>query len=218
MSLLWEASAFLLLCSLPLHGAGGLASSRLLLAPTASPFFNLSFSLSLSLLILILLEVLGVLHASSRSLLWRLFLALDLVLLVVILPYVQITTILRHKLPLPASAARPVAAGPLLLWLWLFYKMGQPFPLLAEESLCLCLSRAGMIGVSVTAAMSGVGAVSGPASSLSRLLHTVSDEELHSAERKLTSALHVALAHRSRLRELEQLEVIPRSSPACQIA
>ncbi|KAL1515811.1 hypothetical protein AB1Y20_002427 [Prymnesium parvum] len=215
MALAVEAAAFICLCSLPLYRAGAFAYTMLMPSTAARQLFAMSFTLSVSLLLLILLEVLGVLTSASRSLLWRVCLGLDLVLLVAVLPYVQISILLVRALSFPEGLARHAAIGPMLLWLWLFYKLGKPFPLLAEESFwylqSLCLSRAGMIGVSVTAAMSGVGAVNGPASSLSRLLFTISEEELHSAERRLLRALHAVLQHRTQLRELLQLQDTLRS-------
>ena len=62
--------------------------------------FAASFSLSLALLTLVLVEVLGMLTPSARLLLWRLHLALHLFLLVILLPLVQWSLLLRRKLHL----------------------------------------------------------------------------------------------------------------------
>ena len=217
-----ESLSFLCLCSFPLYRAGGFAFTHLIQrSPQARPLFATSFALSVSLLILILLEVLGVLHARSRSFLWRGLLGFDLVLLVAVLPLVQIDIVLRWAFSLSGAASRRLALPPLLAWLWLFYKIGEPFPLLAAGAWYdtsylgalqnLCLSRAGVIGVSVTAAMSGHGAVSGPASSISRLLSVVDEDELRAYERRLLQALHAVLQHRSHLRELELEKIEVRS-------
>lgn len=139
-----ESATFLCMCSLPLYRLGDFAFPRLILASSSSrvkALFAMSFTISVSLLILILLEVLGVFSPRSRSLLWGVYLGLDLVLLVVVLPYAQISILLRRTLAIPKHIARPLALGPMVLWLWLFYKIGQPFPMLSEESFwCECSS------------------------------------------------------------------------------
>ena len=91
--------------------------------------FAASFSLSLALLTLVLVEVLGMLTPSARLFLWRLHLALHLFLLVILLPLVQCALLLRRKLHLSQELALGLALAPLVVWLQLFYKLGDFFPM-----------------------------------------------------------------------------------------
>lgn len=219
-----ELAGFLLFCSFPLYSVGTHFFTALILrtpSTKARPLFGISFTLSVSLLLLILLEVLGVLAAGTRTLLWRVHLGLDLVLLVAVLPLAQISILLQRW-----SLSQRLVFIPMLVWLWVFHQIGASFPLLAGSGGLdvsffgglqnVCLSRAGVIGVSVSAAMSGIGAVSGPTSSISRLLHAVGEDELRQAEKSLLQALHATLQHRSHLSQLkeEQRVVVEQDAAA----
>jgi len=181
--------------------------------------FAASFALSLSLLVLVLLDVVDGLSGASRSALWRLALTAHLALLVVVLPAAQIMLLLRRATGASATAVAPLCVPPLLAWLYAFYRIGESFPVDSwrEHSgrdddsalssvgcflglvLHLCINRAGIIGVFLTAAMSGAGAVSAPAAALARKLRPVAEMEMRCAERALLASLHTLLQGNRRL-------------------
>lgn len=205
-----DIAAFAGCGSLPLYTIGGLVYARYLLrgAPSrhAAPrrLFAASFSLSLSLLVLVFLEILGWLSVRGRWALWRACLLTQLALLVIVLPHALLSLLIRRLLRLRAVAAAQLATPPFLLWLWLFYKLGDPFPLQAKRGVVsLCLGRAGVIGVAVMALTSGNGAVTAPAAALLRSLRPVTDLEVREAERASLRALHALLQGRRRLAGLE---------------
>ena len=217
-----SAAGFMLLITLPLYGLGSLVFRTLILpaarAQTPRRLFALSFALSLSLLTLILLEVMDLLEAASRRLLWRVMLLAHLALLVVGLPLAQLNLLLRRALH-PTLSARWAAALSLPamgVWLYLFVLVGRPFPVMNERAwaggttgaalFALALSRAGVIGVTTMALMSGIGAVVAPARSLFVQLRPVPrNGELHSAERALLHAACALLRSRARLASVQAM-------------
>lgn len=211
-TMFFDIAAFACLGSLPLYSIGGVVYATCLLrgepSRHAAPrrLFAASFSLSLSLLALVVIEVLGWLSVRGRWMLWRACLLAELALLVVILPHSLLSLLTRRlfRLRRPWIAAK-LAAFPFLLWLWLFYKLGEPFPLQEAKRgvASLCLSRAGVIGVAVMALVSGNGAVTAPTAALLRALFPVSDVEVREAERASVRALHALLQGRRRLASLE---------------
>ena len=71
----------------------------------------------------------------------------------------------------------------------------------AARIAALCLSRAGVIGVSLSALLSGSGAVNGPATSLHRLMATVDARELDEAKRSAAVVQRDAVAEAERRAE-----------------
>ena len=217
--LIYKVASFLVCVTLPLYGLGQLAFAALLIhTPAAAPrrLFGLTFAASGALLVLVLLEVWGALPPPARWLLWRLHLFVDIGLVVLLLPFVLLSLTLRATLGVSSTSARALALVPLAAWLWAFYKVGEPFPIMQDSAAtwadwlsgssaiariaALCLSRAGVIGVSLSALLSGSGAVNGPATSLHRLMATVDARELDEAKRGVLHALQLLSKHRLRLR------------------
>ena len=210
----YTVACFLAFVSLPLYLFGRIAFALLLLhtADSRTPrrLFGLTFAASGALLLLVLLEVWGALEADARWLLWRLHLLVNLSLVVVVLPYVLLHLMMRHHLGFSTSFAHLLMPAPLAAWFWLFHKVGEPFPIMqwaADDNsawlgalTALCLSRAGVLGVSLSALLSGSGAVSGPATTLHRLMATVDDRELDVAKRSVLHAIQLCAKHRLRVR------------------
>ena len=95
--------------------------------------FCFTFSLSCSMFQLIIFEILGVLSAEARWLVWKLDIYCMLLLLVFVLPAALI-----HQLTEQAIAdSRKRLAGTaacFALFLYVFYKMGDPFPFIVNSS------------------------------------------------------------------------------------
>ena len=225
--------SFLLSVTLPLYFIGHFFFAAFVLhTPMILPrrLFGLTFAASSSLLLLVLLEIWGKLEADSRLLIWRLHLVGDLVLVVLLLPYLLISLALQHATNCSVSISRWLALVLLAAWLWLFYKIGEPFPIMLAAGTspdasamsqgtwdwtagltkpwtwdlgviaALCLSRAGVVGVTVSSVMSGIGAVYGPATSLRRLVQSVDRSMLEEAKRGVLTSVTQLAKHRLRLR------------------
>ena len=111
-----------MLFSLVMHVPGNLLPRRL---------FALTFAASGALLLLVLLEINGGLPARARVMLWRLHLCVDLVLIVLVLPYVLLTLVMRRVLNryrLSARAVLPPVLLAMLAWLYLFLKVDETLP------------------------------------------------------------------------------------------
>ena len=105
-----------------------------------------------------------------------------MLLLIIVLPLMQFDLLLRRKLGLSHALALRLSLLPLALWLRVFYKVGEAFPIVSSEAelegdsllyepALRTLGTAGVMGVWVTAVMSGYVAVSSPARSISRHTH-----------------------------------------------
>jgi hypothetical protein len=198
-----------MLFSLVMHVPGNLLPRRL---------FALTFAASGALLLLVLLEINGGLPARARFMLWRLHLGVDLALIVLVLPYVLLTLVMRRVLNryrLSARAVLPPVLLAMLAWLYLFLKVDETLPTtrgagadkgdtIFSQLLSRCLSSAGVFGVCLSALMSGVGAVAGLSISLRRLLHVDDPTELDEAQRALVHALQRLAKHGLRLRGIRR--------------
>ena len=198
-----------------------------------SPFmprrlFGLTFAASGALLLLVLLEVYGGVPPSNRWLLWRLHLIFGLALIVLVLPYMLLVLILRRLLPISEFIVRFGVGVGLSVWLYFFQKVGEPFPVSTSDILVgslsdvgtsalstvlmalrtlpsLCLSRAGIIGVCLSAIMSGIGAVHGLAASIRRFsLGQTTPEDLEMAQKQLVLAIQRLAKHRTRVTSIRR--------------
>ena len=95
--------------------------------------FCFTFSLSCSMFELIIFEILGVLSAEARWLVWKLDIYCMLLLLVFVLPAALIHQLSEQAI---ADSRRRLAgtAACFALFLYLFYKMGDPFPFIVNSS------------------------------------------------------------------------------------
>lgn len=157
--------------------------------------FATAFATSVALPTLVLAEVLELSPRHELRRLWALALAIHLLLLIAVLPLAQLLYAAR-LLTSCSDATATRAAPPLFtLWLYAFYRLGDPFPVVRSAAgvVELCLSRAGLIGVTLMALMSGVGAVLAPFELLLRRLRPVDGPQLREAERHVLRTLHTLL-------------------------
>jgi hypothetical protein len=161
-------------------------------------YFSYTLAISCSMFELIIFEIADILHIHSRWSNWKFDIYCQLILLIIILPGYIIYLQLQDFFSQPPSAPTRfnnilVTVFSLLcfsLWLYLFYKLGDPFPIVTDSkhgllSIEHCVSRLGIIGVSSMAITSGFGAVNCPYTYLNYFLKQVDNNQLITAEKRL---------------------------------
>uniref|UniRef100_A0A0B7BT34 Abscisic acid G-protein coupled receptor-like domain-containing protein n=1 Tax=Arion vulgaris TaxID=1028688 RepID=A0A0B7BT34_9EUPU len=176
--------------------------------------FSVTFALSCIMFELIIFEILGVMESSSRFFHWKLGLYAILFVLIAVLPfYIAYYLIQNIRLvPQKRHFRILVAAGAWCLTLYLFWRVGDPFPILSPKhgifSIEQCIGRVGVIGVTLMAILSGFGAVNCPYTYMSYFIRHVTDADIQSIEKRLLQTLDriinkkkkIALAERDSLR------------------
>eukprot|EP00057_Strongylocentrotus_purpuratus_P015987 XP_011670461.1 PREDICTED: uncharacterized protein LOC105441235 [Strongylocentrotus purpuratus] len=96
--------------------------------------FSVTFALSCTLFELIIFEILGVLHSDSRFFHWRIDLYAILFVLIVVLPF-YIAYFLVSNVPFVVKRRMTVflTAGAWLVFIYFFWKLGDPFPILSPK-------------------------------------------------------------------------------------
>ncbi|OQV17546.1 Golgi pH regulator [Hypsibius exemplaris] len=170
--------------------------------------FCLTFTLSVTLFELFIFEILGFLDVESRMVHWKVGIFLLVVILVAIIPFY----IARSVVNLAAASAFPVCRRlqsklvNVLAWclfLYGFWKIGDPFPILTTKNggfstMDHAVGRVGVIGVTVMAILSGFGAVNTPYTYLSCFAKTVGESHIRLLERRLEQGLEIMAAKKKR--------------------
>lgn len=98
---------------------------------------------------------------------------------------------------------RPLTLVVYLFYLYLFWKVGDPFPILSPKKGVLSIeqgvSRIGVIGVTVMALLSGFGAVNYPYSSMAYFMRPVSYADVQAIERRLLQTIDMIIAKKKRI-------------------
>uniref|UniRef100_A0A0A9XC65 Golgi pH regulator n=1 Tax=Lygus hesperus TaxID=30085 RepID=A0A0A9XC65_LYGHE len=165
--------------------------------------FAFTFSLSCTMFELIIFEIIGILDSSSRYLHWIVGLYLILFMLIVAIPfYIGYYILINIRFVTP-NMIRPLTTGIWLLFIYLFWKLGDPFPLLSPKqgilSIEQAISRVGVIGVTVMALLSGFGAVNYPYSSMAYFIRQVSNADALAHEKRLLQTMDMILAKKKRI-------------------
>jgi hypothetical protein len=171
---------------------------------TIQVFFSLVFSLCCNLFELILFEIMDILEHEVRRLNWQATLYLMIILLIFVLPAFFFHLLTAHYSSsgsrlFPAWAAFPASIVCYCAFLYVFYKIGEPFPLIAGTanlnllSIEHFISRIGVIGVGSLAILSGFGAVNCPYTYMSYFLRNVDESHIS----KITSRLLLSIQRTS---------------------
>ncbi|KAK3808713.1 MAG: GPR89A [Benniella sp.] len=168
--------------------------------------FALTLAWSCQLFELIILEILGLLGRESRWYFWRLTLNAMLLLVIAVIPYYQCVLIVRN-IGISRQRALPIAGVIWLVYFYLFAKVGSSFPvqgsktsgILSVLSIEWGMSRVGIIGVTISAILSGFGAVNGPYSNLFIFLRQVTDSDIQLAEKKLMQTLEMIASKKKQI-------------------
>jgi len=113
-----------------------------------------------------------------------------LVTLIVILPFYQFYLLVTNYGVTDKKKAMALASLCLLIFLYGFWKVGDPFPINTADkhgifSIEMGISRIGVVGVTVMAFLSGFGAVNCPYTYLSYFLRNIKDSDIQQLEKQL---------------------------------
>ncbi|XP_049848805.1 Golgi pH regulator-like [Schistocerca gregaria] len=156
--------------------------------------FTTIIAISCSMFEFIIFEILGILNQSTRWTIWKLSQGLMVTLLVFVLPCYQAYIIcISHRL------CRPFAWGFSVffefVFLYIFRRLSDFLPIFEDKnSISLIASgigRVGVLGITVTAALSGFGAVSFPVAHLKIFSRKISSNYLFELEMQLAHNLKV---------------------------
>ncbi|KAL7290051.1 hypothetical protein TKK_0015780 [Trichogramma kaykai] len=165
--------------------------------------FSVTFSLSCTMFELIIFEIIGVLESSSRYFHWNVGLYLLLFMVIVLIPFYIAYFIISNIRNLRLNLIRPLTVLIYLVYLYFFWKLGDPFPLLSPKKGLLSIeqgvSRIGVIGVTVMALLSGFGAVNYPYSSMAYFMRPVSGADVAAVERRLLQTMDMIIAKKKRI-------------------
>ena len=155
--------------------------------------FSITLTISCSMFELIIFEIMDVLSFQSRWWTWKVDIYAMMIILIVILPIMMIYLALQPwcRTKLQLLLATTACFG---LFLFIFYKLGDPFPILSENKHGLLsiehgISRIGVIGVTSMAIMSGFGAVNCPYTYLVYFMRNIQDKDVAHLEKQLHSVM-----------------------------
>lgn len=98
---------------------------------------------------------------------------------------------------------RPLTVVVYLFYLYLFWKVGDPFPIMSPKKGLLSIeqgvSRIGVIGVTVMALLSGFGAVNYPYTSMAYFMRPVTLADVQVIEKRLMQTIDMIIAKKKRI-------------------
>ena len=115
--------------------------------------FSITFALSLTMFELIIFEIIGFLDVDSRYFHWRLGLTLLLIMVIALIPYHIAYSCISNIRIVPLRFVKPLTLLIWLCYLYGFWRIGDPFPLLSVSkgifTIEQAVSRIGVVGVTV---------------------------------------------------------------------
>ncbi|KAH0541133.1 Golgi pH regulator [Cotesia glomerata] len=177
--------------------------------------FSTTFSLSCTMFELIIFEIIGILDSSSRYFHWNVGLYMLLFMVIVVIPFYIAFFIISNVRFVKLNLIRPLTIFIYLCYLYLFWKIGDPFPILNPKKGLLSIeqgvSRIGVIGVTVMALLSGFGAVNYPYSSMTYFMRPVSYADVQAIEKRLLQTMDMILAKKKRIALAKKSEGISKA-------
>lgn len=166
--------------------------------------FSATLCSSLIMFELIIFEILGVIETSSRYFYWNVYLYLMLFLVIVLIPfYIGYFVVSNLHIIVKKRLTRPLAVLVWLIYLYFFWKVGDPFPILNPKHGILSIeqgvSRIGVIGVTVMALLSGFGAVNYPYTSMAYFIRPVSRTDVANTEKRLLQTIDMIINKKKRV-------------------
>uniref|UniRef100_A0A4W3J6Q2 G protein-coupled receptor 89B n=1 Tax=Callorhinchus milii TaxID=7868 RepID=A0A4W3J6Q2_CALMI len=164
--------------------------------------FSVTFAFSCTMFELIIFEILGVLNSSSRYFHWKLNLYVILMVLIFVVPF-YIAYFVVSNIRLLQQKRLLFACMVWLTFMYFFWKLGDPFPILSPKhgilSIEQLISRVGVIGVTLMALLSGFGAVNCPYTYMSYFLRNVTDSDILALERRLLQTMDMIVSKKKRI-------------------
>ena len=170
--------------------------------------FSVTFSLSCTLFELIILDILNYVHNISKGVYWTICLTCITIVLIVILP-MYFAYLLATMIPFITKQKhqRIISVIGWLTFMYIFWKLDQPFTNLGGDSFLLsleqCISRIGILGVTLIGALSGFGAVNAPYTYMSYFIKPIDEKSIQAMETKLIDTEKQILVKKKRLVLLE---------------
>ncbi|KAL1457488.1 hypothetical protein WDU94_007714, partial [Cyamophila willieti] len=165
--------------------------------------FSINFSLSCTMFELIIFEILHILDSSSRYFHWNIVLYCMLFMVIVLIPFYIGYFIVTNISFVPKNMIRPLSVLIWVTYIYLFWKLGDPFPILSAKQGFLSIeqgiSRIGVIGVTVMALLSGFGAVNYPYTSMFYFIRPVSSADVYSIQKRLMQTLEMIVSKKKRI-------------------
>ncbi|CAK1549232.1 unnamed protein product [Leptosia nina] len=165
--------------------------------------FSVTFALSCTMFELIIFEIIGYLDSSSRYFHWNLGLYSLLFMVIALIPFYIAYYCISNIQFLSRTHIRPLTIFVWLIYLYFFWKIGDPFPILSPKqgifSIEQGVSRIGVIGVTVMALLSGFGAVNYPYTSMAIFIRPVTQADVLSIEKKLLQTMDMILVKKKRI-------------------
>lgn len=166
--------------------------------------FSITFALSCTMFELIIFEILGILDKNSRYFHWKVGIFSMLFTLIFLLPfYISYFLVKTIRFVTNRASVVALASGFWLAFLYLFWKIGNPFPILNPRhgifSIEQGISRVGVIGVTVMAILSGFGAVNCPYTYMTFFMRHVTDSDIQSLEKRLAQTMDMVLSKKKRI-------------------
>lgn len=164
---------------------------------------GINLNSSLWIVTIMICYILDFLDSTSRYFHWRLGLTLLLVMVIAVIPY-----LIAHSCIVNIRLVTPRWVQPLTLFFWFaylyfFWKIGDPFPLLSVSrgnfTIEQAVSRIGVVGVTLMAILSGFGAVNYPYTSMTYFIHPVSQSDVLNVERRLLQTMDMLVVKKKRI-------------------
>ncbi|PBC33375.1 Golgi pH regulator [Apis cerana cerana] len=161
---------------------------------------------------LIIFEIIGVLDSSSRYFHWNVGLYMLLFMVIVLIPFYIAYFIISNIRFVRLKLIRPLTVIVYFFYLYLFWKVGDPFPILSPKKGLLSIeqgvSRIGVIGVTVMALLSGFGAVNYPYTSMAYFMRPVTYADVQAIEKRLLQTMDMIVAKKKRIALAKKGEVV----------
>ena len=170
--------------------------------------FCINFTLSCTMFELIIFEIVDYLERSSRYFHWYLSLYAMLFSLIILTPFYLVYFVLTNVRRVSQQWVGPLSLITWCIYIGVFWKIGDPFPIHNPQhgiiSVETCISRVGVIGVTVMALLSGFGAVNYPYTSMAMFMRSVTASDVAQIERKLLQTMDMIIAKKKRLTSAER--------------
>jgi len=174
--------------------------------------FCVNFTLSCTMFELIIFEIVDYLDPSSRYTHWLLSLYAMLFMLIIVTPFYLFYFAFSSTRRIPPHWISPLCFVAWLVYIVIFWRIGDSFPIHNPKhgvlSVETCVSRVGVVGVTVMALLSGFGAVNYPYTSMAIFMRTVTASDVAGIERKLLHTMEMTVAKKKRIamaqRELQK--------------